>query len=64
MLTVVSRCKHFEQQRGIMMCADDDGPPVPPFGSNAAFMRGGSMIAEGHLDGKVGTRERWNPLHP
>lgn len=40
------------------------GPQMPPFGTNAAFMRGGSMIARGKLDGKVGTRERWNPPHP
>ena len=45
-----------------MMCADDEGSG-PPFGTNAAFMRAGSMIEEGKMDGKVGTRERWNPGH-
>jgi|LauGreDrversion2_3_1035106.scaffolds.fasta_scaffold374502_1 hypothetical protein len=39
-----NRCQHFEQQRGIKMCADEKGSPVPPFGTNAAFMRGGRRI--------------------
>jgi hypothetical protein len=47
----------------MMMCADEKGLILPPFGTNAAFMRGGSMIKEGKMDGKVGTRERWNPGH-
>mmetsp|Transcript_23928 Transcript_23928/g.35142 ORF Transcript_23928/g.35142 Transcript_23928/m.35142 type:complete len:148 (-) Transcript_23928:155-598(-) len=62
-------CQHFEQQRGIMMCADDHeqsatGSEVPPFGTNTAFVRGGNLIARGTLDGKVGTREGWNPPYP
>jgi len=56
-------CRHWEQQRGIRrMCADEDAE-APPFGTNAAFLRGGSMVPRGKLDGKIGTRERWNPPH-
>lgn len=59
-------CRHWEQQRGIRMCADDgpgDAGEVAPFGTNAAFLRGGSMVPRGELDSNVGTRDRWNPPH-